>query len=106
MIIHIGRIRDDSGRVFTNDKDREKYIRNFYSNLYKRRIDRLIEIEDFLGRDRIDNQIIRSRKLTDLEKNSLERMVTIEELKKSLAKSNMNPACGWDGVSHFLIKRY
>ena len=103
---NIGRIRNDLGRVFTNDKDREKYIRNFYSNLYKRRIDRLIEIEDFLGRDRIDNQIIRSRKLTYLEKNSLERMVTIEELKKSLDKSNMNPACGWDGVSYFLIKQY
>ena len=69
-------------------------------------MDRLLEIEEFLeGRE--NGQLnIDGRKLTDVEKESLEGGVTLNELEKSLGKSNMNSACGWDGVSYFVIKRY
>ena len=100
------RIKNDNGDKFVNSKQRGEYIRRYYENLYKKRMDRLLEIEEFLegrenGQLNIDN-----RKLTEVEKESLEGGVTLNELEKSLGKSNMNSACGWDGVSYFVIKRY
>ena len=43
------------------------------------------------------------KKLTEDEKLTLEGQVTVGELEKSLEKSNMNSACGWDGVSYWMI---
>ena len=40
-----------------------------------------------------------------MENLSLEGKVTLEELEKSLEKSNMKSACGWDGVSYSMIKK-
>ena len=51
-------------------------------------------------------RITNSRKLADLERDSLEGWVTLNELEKLLEKSNMNSLCGWDGVSYFVIKKY
>ena len=99
-------IKNGKGDKFENSKQRGEYIRRYYENLYKKRMDRLLEIEEFLeGRE--NGQLnIDGRKLTDVEKESLEGGVTLNELEKSLGKSNMNSACGWDGVSYFVIKRY
>ena len=40
------------------------------------------------------------RKLSVVEQLSLEGRVTLGELTSALNKSNMNSACGWDGVSY------
>ena len=89
------RIKNDNGEKFDNSKQRGEYIRRYYENLYKKRLDRLIEIEDFLeGGGVVGQRITNSRKLTDLERDSLERRVTLNELEKSLEKSNMSSACG------------
>ena len=69
-------------------------------------MDRLLEIEEFLEGGAHGQLNIDGRKLTDVEKESLEGRVTLNELEKSLEKSNMNSSCGWDGVSYFVIKRY
>ena len=69
-------------------------------------MDRLLEIEEFLEGGAHGQLNIDGRKLTDVEKESLEGGVTLNELEKSIEKSNMNSACGWDGVSYFVIKRY
>ena len=65
-------------------------------------MDRLLEIEDFLGGGAVgvQMQIKNNRRLTDGERDSLEGWVTLNELEKSLEKSNMNSSCGWDGVSY------
>ena len=73
-------------------KQREKYINDFYGKLYKKRLDRLISIEDFLDRAG-DDADLQSKKLSEGERMSLEGKVTLDELEKSLAKSNMNSAC-------------
>ena len=86
-------------------KQREKYINDFYGQLYKKRLDRLISIEDFLDRAG-DDADIQSKKLSEGEKMSLEGKVTLDELEKSLDRSNMNSACGWDGVSYSMIKKF
>ena len=75
-------------------------------NCIKKKLDRLLEIEDFLEGGVRGQRITNSRKLTDLERDSLEGWVTLNELEKSLEKSNMNSSCGWDGVSYFVIKRF
>ena len=92
-------IRDESGGAFVDSKQREKHINDFYGQLHKKRLDRLISIEDFLAREGGDADI-QSKKFSDMEKMSLEGKVTLDELEKSLEKSNMKSACGWDGVSY------
>ena len=72
--------------------------------MYKKKSDRLFEIEDFLGGGAVGLQIKNNRRLTDLERDSLKGRVTLNELEKSLEKSNMNSSCGWDRVSYFVIK--
>ena len=69
-------------------------------------MDRLIEIEDFLEGGVQGPLITNSRKLTELERDSLEGRVMLNELEKSLEKSNIYSSCGWDGVFYFVIKRY
>ena len=100
------RIKNDNGKKFENSKQRGEYIRLYYEKLYKKKLDRLLEIEDFLEEGVHGQLNIDSRKLTDVERESLEGRVTLNELEKSLEKSNMNSSCGWDRVSYFVIKLY
>ena len=60
-------IRDESGGAFVDSKQREKHINDFYWQLHKKRLDRLISIEDFLAREGGDADI-QSKKLSDMEK--------------------------------------
>ena len=60
-------IRDESGGAFVDSKQREKHINDFYGQLHKKRLDRLISIEDFLAREGGDADI-QSKKLSDMEK--------------------------------------
>jgi Reverse transcriptase (RNA-dependent DNA polymerase) len=98
-----GRIKDAQGNGFRNEEDRKQYIGNFYGNLYKKKLDRLIEIENFLDMDK-DRE--RDNKLSEEEKQTLEGEITLEELKEALDSSNMESASGWDGVSYMMIKKY
>ena len=60
-------IRDERGGAFVDSNQREKHINDFYGQLYKKRLDRLISIEDFLAREGGDADI-QSKKLSDMEK--------------------------------------
>ncbi len=89
-----------------DEKKRGEHIRRFYEQLYKKRLDVLISVEDFLG-ERICNEgWVTERKLTEMEKDSLESVVTMEELKESLDKSNFESTSGWDGISFKVIKKF
>ena len=44
-------IRDERGGAFVDSNQQEKRINDFYGQLYKKRLDRLISIEDFLARE-------------------------------------------------------
>jgi len=99
-------IRGGEGEIFNSKKDRSEHIGNFYSNLYKKRVDRLLSIEDFLTNELANNVNLNSRKLTELEKNDLDGNVTLDELKKSLDSSNFKSSSGWDGINYNVLKKY
>ncbi len=99
-------ICDTDGGVFGNSNDRSEHIRKYYENLYKKRIDNLLEIEDFLQGDNDLPQWVESRKLSEDERGSLEQQVTMEELTKSMENSNFESSSGWDGISFKVLRRY
>ena len=96
----IGQIQKPGGGEFRDEKERGEHVKEFYSNLYKKRIDRVIEIENFFTEGEWANLRENGRKLDEETKGSLEGMITMDELKKSLDGSNMSSCPGWDGVSY------
>ena len=69
-------------------------------NLYKKKIDRIIEIEALFEEDEWEKVNREGRKLDDGIRDELEGEITIEELKKSLDSSNKASCPGWDGISY------
>jgi hypothetical protein len=63
-------------------------------------------ISEFLGEDILNNNEERNAKLSEAEKIELDSPLTIEELTKSINKSNMKSAPGSNGISNKFIKRY
>jgi hypothetical protein len=62
-------IRDKDGQPFVNETSRKRYFGTYYGTLYKKRIDRLIELEEFLSNEDMERQ---DNKLTEEEKLSLQ----------------------------------
>jgi hypothetical protein len=90
---------------FESDKLREEYITNFYSNLYRK--DEGIEgsIEDFLGEEILNSNLVQNSKLSNEERADLDADLRLEELTKAVSESNMKSAPGIDGFSNkFIIK--
>jgi hypothetical protein len=96
----------DDEKPFVTDEDRQKHVRKFYEKLYKRKLDRLLRVEDFLTNETIDQDWVRRRRLTEEEKMELEGEVTLEELTESLEDSNFHSSSGWDGISYKVIRKY
>jgi len=104
LLDDVEQIKDNEGRDFNNDNDRKEYVRRYYEGLYKKKLDNLIRIEDFLGGGVLDQQWVQQKKLTEDEKMSLEGEITLVELEKALKSSNMGSSSGWDGISYKVIK--
>jgi len=90
---------------FRTDDERAEYVRSFYANLYKKKIDRIIEIENFFTGDEWTRVREEGRKLDDNIKQSLEGVITVEELKKSMSSSNLSSCPGWDGISYKCLNK-
>ncbi len=88
------------------DNERGEHIRGYYEILYKKRLDNLLGIENFLTENVVSSEWVGRRKLTELEKNSLENEITMEELEKSLEESNFHSTSCWDGISFKVIRKY
>jgi exonuclease III len=95
------RIRDKNGEIFRSDEERKEYVGNTFEKLYKKRIDRLIEIENYLEEEGDGGR----RKLSEGERISLEGEITMEEIEAALKESNMDSASGWDGVSYYMLSK-
>jgi hypothetical protein len=102
----ISQIRGEGGVEFQNSKERGEHIRAFYSGLYKKKLDVLLKIEDFLSRETVEQEWVQNRKLSDAEKENLEGAISIEELSIALKNSNLKSSSGWDGVSYKMLKKY
>jgi hypothetical protein len=98
-------IKDENNRPYLNDRNREESIYKFYSDLYTKPTvqGNDMTIEEFLGNIAFEEDVINS-KLTDAEKTSLDRPLTIEELGNSMRKSKLNSAPGIDGISNRFIQ--
>jgi hypothetical protein len=102
----IEQIKKDNGENFETNEERGKHIGEFYSGLYKRKLDHLLSIEDFLQGGIDNGGWVEGRKLTIEERDSLEGEVTENELEKALETSNMNSTSGWDGLSFKVLKKF
>ncbi len=101
----ISQIQKNGGIVFATADERAEHIRKFYENLYKKKIDRLIEIESFFTEREWEELRGNGKKLDEETKMELEGDISMDELEKSLKSSNINSCPGWDGVSYKCIKK-
>jgi len=76
-------IRDSNNMEFQTEELRADYIKNFYGELYKKKLDRLISIENFLGEDLLRMDWVVEKKLNQVERDGLEHPITFEELEKA-----------------------
>ncbi len=81
-------------------------MKNFYERLYRKRLDNLISVENFLGNETLNTQWVGNRRLSDMEKESLEGVVSMAELQKAFDESNFNSSSGWDGMSYRVIGKF
>ena len=107
-------IKNDDGTEFDNNEDRENHVLNFYRNLYKKPDGQIVlqqnnenncKISEFLGEvSELDS--VKNSKLTEAEKEYLERPLTLIELDKAMGDAKLNSAPGIDGISNRFIKEF
>jgi hypothetical protein len=102
----VTQIRDDDNAVFKSNNERGKYIGKFYSELLKKKLDRLMAIEDFLTAECCGEDWVQQKKLTEEEKMELEGEVTLRELTDALDNSNFSSSSGWEGLSFKVIRKF
>jgi len=97
----------DDGDTFDTVQDRHSYIHKYYRDLYDTPpplnptiMDR--SIEEFLG-ECADNPEVIQAKITNVEKNILDRPLEIVELDRSVKNAKINSAPGSDGISNRFI---
>jgi hypothetical protein len=100
-------IHSDNGTEFIDCNDRERYITDYYRDLYKNKDNVTVDqsITNFLG-DVVHHPDIRGSKLTDAEKADLDRPLTLRELDNSIKKAKKNTSPGIDGISNRFISRF
>ncbi len=94
----MNKIKKANGEEFNTKDERKEYIANYYSNLYKKKLDNIIGIEDFLdGIEDTDIAWINNQKLNEEEKLSLENNINFEEIKKGYGRqqSRQQLRVGW-----------
>ena len=101
-------IKDGGGGELANKMERSTYITDFYKELYKKEPVNNgagLSIEEYLG-DCCNHPVVINSKLTEDEKQELDRPFSIDELDNSLKLSKVNTAPGIDGISNRFIKKF
>jgi len=106
MVDDLEQIKDGTGEDFHSQQARKDYIQGYYADLYKKKMDRLMSIEEFFGDDLLNVDWVLGKKLTEDEKVGLEHDINYEELKSALKTCNLNSSSGWDGISNLVIKKF
>jgi hypothetical protein len=103
-------ILDEQGSPFASESARTDSIVSYYEKIYKKPEDDISSyggcIEDFLGPDILNHPVVSNSKLTDIEKNTLDAPLTVDELDQSIDKCNIRSAPSIDGFSNMFIKQY
>jgi hypothetical protein len=99
-------ICDDNGTPFNTSAERNEFVRNFYAKLHgiPEGQPENVEgcIENFLGVEILNSQLVRDSKIPAEKAAELERDITIEELDISVLQGNRS-AAGMDGLSNCFI---
>ncbi len=102
-------IRNVNGERFDSPSDSKTFIREFYSNIYRKDPEEPENldgcVERFLGPDICNNPIVTNSKLPFDIKTRLDRPLTIHELDISILQANKS-ASGMDGMSNCFIKKF
>jgi exonuclease III len=102
-------ICDKNGVPYPDPESRGEDIVKFYRELYEKSNNNgtgnQLTIENFLGEVK-NHPLVISAKLTDPEKEQLDRDLTIHELDEALNNCNMKSAPGLDGISNYFIKTF
>jgi len=107
---NINDIKKEDGSEFEGEHELKNHIYNYYKDIYSQPDNRAKnvttdDITNFLG-ETGDNDIVRNAKLTNDERDDLDKEITIEELTESINESNMSSAPGADGISNRFIKHF
>ena len=92
-------IVDGNNRDFVDNDSREEFICSSFETLYKPPISEQLEpnsVEIFLG-DTAIHPIVANAKLSQRDKDMLEKNLTIEELDESIKNAKSKSAPGVDG---------
>jgi hypothetical protein len=103
-------IRKEDGSLLSTEEDREKYIREFFEDIYTNKntssqINYDNCISDFLGNEIINHPVVQNSRLTVQEREMLDLPLTVAELDESINNCNLRSAAGADGYSNKLIKK-
>jgi hypothetical protein len=96
-----------NGVPFESDQERHQHIYSEYEKLFRKKVRAPLPdgvIEDFLGHDIVNSDIVRNSKLTEQEKNLLEAPLSLAELDISVKKAKLRSAPGVDGYTNVLIQ--
>jgi hypothetical protein len=101
-------LKDNNGTPFISDKDREKHIVDFFSDIYSKPkqdppIDYTRCIEEFLEQEILNNPVVTNSKLTVQEREDLDRPLILGDLDESSKNCNLKSAPGADRFSNKLI---
>ncbi len=107
--VKLANIHRSDGSPFNSDPDRVEGIVSYFENIYRSPITDCTNytgcIDNFLGDIIANHPIVKNSKLTDAEKNILDRTLVIDELDDSVDKCNVRSAPGIDGLRNVFIKK-
>jgi hypothetical protein len=100
-------INRDDGSPFDSKVERDSFIRDYFANTYKRLLDTVNDqsINTFLG-DVGDHPEVLASKISNTERDELERELSITEFDSAINKAKMNTAPGIDSISNRFIKNF
>jgi hypothetical protein len=98
----------DNGSQFDTDELRDEHIVSYYERVYNpdpKKINYENCIENFLGPEIVNSDLVQGSRLTENERALLNADLTVDELDESLNNANMKSAPGQDGFSNKLIRK-
>jgi len=105
----LNKIRKPCGSDFESGEERNEHIVSFYESLYKKPANQPVSheniIENFLGPEIVNSEMVQNSKLTPDEREALDRPLEVGELDKAVSEGNSRSAPGADGFGMPLIKR-
>jgi hypothetical protein len=103
-------IRKDDGSCYSSESEKIEGIVSYYEKIYRKpagdRNNLTNCIDDFLGSEILASPIVSNSRLSQSERDTLDRPLTIDELDDSMESCNIRSAPGIDGLSNAFIKKY